>query len=85
MHLLGFGHGDDLGFETQVAGPGMGHLQPFHAGLRIGEDQAAGAMQTASLPGNLFKLVVKADGVALQFRDIGIAVQGVEAARRMPG
>ncbi len=41
-------------------------------------------MQTAGLAGNFLKLVIKADGVTLQLRHIGIAVKGVEPARRMP-
>ena len=85
MHLLGFRHGDDLGLKTEIARAGMRHLQPFHAFMGVGEDQAARAVQPAGLARDLLELVIKRDCVALQLGHVRIAVQRVEAARRMPG
>ena len=85
IQRLGFLHRHHLGLKAEILGPRMGHLQPFQPLRRIRQDQPAGPVQPAGLAGNLLKLVVKADGVALQLRHIGIAVKGVETARRMPG
>jgi len=63
----------------------MGHLQPFHALGRVGQHQPAGAVEPAGLARDLLQLVIEGDGVALELGDVGIAVQGVEAAGGMPG
>src|SRR5882757_9918570 len=42
-------------------------------------------MQAAGLPRDPFELVIEPDGVALQLRDVRIAVQSVESAGCMPG
>ena len=42
-------------------------------------------MQTAGHAGDLFQFAIKLDGVALQRRHIGVAVQRVKPTRRMPG
>ncbi len=84
VELLCLVHAHEFGFEAEIAGAGMGHLQPFHAFLAVGEDEPARAVQAAGLAGNLLKFIIERDGVALQLCDIGIAVQGVEAARCVP-
>ncbi len=85
QQLLGFFGGQQFGFEAEIAGAAMGHLQPFHALRRISQHQPAGAVQAAGLAGDLLQLVIEADGIALELGDIRIAVQGVEAAGGMPG
>ena len=42
-------------------------------------------MQAAGLPGDALELIVKPNRVALQLGDVGVTIQGVEAARRVPG
>ena len=42
-------------------------------------------MQPAGLAGELFKLAIEPDRVTLQRGHVGVGVQGVEAARRVPG
>src|SRR4029078_7936996 len=56
-----------------------------HALLAIGEHEAAGAMEAAGLAGDLLELVIEGDRVAWQLLHVGIAVERVEAARRVPG
>ena len=85
MHLLGFRHGDDLGLQPQVAGAGVRHLQPFHALMRVGEDEAARAVKAAGLARDLLKLVVERDRIALKLGHVRVTVQRVETARGMPG
>ena len=41
-------------------------------------------VKTAGQARDLLEFAIEADGVALQGRDVGIGVQRVEAARRMP-
>ncbi len=82
---LGFRGAHQRRLETEIAGPGMGHLEPLHALLSVGQHQAAGAVQAAGLAGDLLQLVIEPDGVALQLGDVGVAVQRVEAAGGVPG
>ena len=77
--------GDDLGLHAEIAAARMRHLQPVEPLRRVGELQAAGQVQPAGLPGDRFDLLVEADGVGLQLGDVRVAVQRVEAARRVPG
>ena len=84
VQFFGFRHRKHFRFQTQIAGAGMGHFQPFHALFAIGQNQTARAMQPAGLAGNLLQLIIKPNRVTLQLGDIGIAVQGVKAARCMP-
>ena len=76
---------DDLGLHAEIAAAGMRHLQPVEPLGRVGELQPAGQVQAAGLAGDRLDLLVEADGIGLQLGDVGVAVQRVEAARRMPG
>ena len=83
--LLGFRRRQQLGLKVQIAGPRVGHLEEVHAVVGVGQDDAARAMQPATLPGDLLELIVQTDRVALQLGHVRIAVQRVETARRVPG
>ena len=76
---------DDLGLQAHVAVLGPLGLQLVQALGRVGEGQAADVVQAAGLAADLLQLLVEADGVALERGHVGVGVQGVEAARRVPG
>src|SRR3546814_1024984 len=54
-------------------------LVPYTTLFRFGHVDAAG------LAGDRLDLLVEVDGVSLQLGDVGIAVEGVHAARGVPG
>ena len=82
--LLGLVERDEFEPHAHVAALGVHVLQPLPARRRGGEHQPLGHVQPARLAGNLLDLLVEVDGVLLQLGDVGIAVDGVHAARRMP-
>ena len=83
-HRRGLGGGDDLGVHTEAAALGVGEPEVVHALGVAGHHHAAGQMQPAGLARELLELAVERDGIGLELRDVGIAVQGVEAPRRVP-
>ena len=76
---------DDLGFQAHVAMLRALAFQVIQALLRGRDGHAAGVMQAAGLAADLFQLLVELDGVALQRRHVGVGIEGVEAAGRVPG
>src|SRR4029077_2138034 len=52
-----------------------------HALGRSSEHQSAGNVDAAGLAGDLLDLLVEIDGVLLQLRNVGVAVDGVHATR----
>ena len=74
----------DLGLEPHVAVLGPFGLEEVEA-IRVRcEGESTHVMQSAGLAGELLELAIEPDGVALQRGHVGIRVQGVEAARRVP-
>ena len=69
----------------EIAGARVRHLEEVHAVGVVGEQHAALLMQPAGLAGDRLQFLVEADRVALQLRHVGIAVERMEAARRVPG
>ncbi len=59
--------------------------QEVHPLGAVGHHHAAGQVQAAGLAGDLLELAVEPDGVGLELGDVGVAVQGVEAAGGVPG
>ncbi len=84
-HLLHLFRRQDRGVEAHVAVLGAFGLQLVKPGLIVGQGDAADMVQPAGHAGDLFQLLVQADGVALQGGHVGVAVDGVKAARRVPG
>ena len=76
---------NDFEIHAEIAAARLRHLQPVEPLARAGEHDAAGDVHAAGLTGDLLDLLVEIDGVLLQLRDVRIAVDGVHAARRMPG
>ena len=74
MHVV-----DAHGLEDPVGG-----FQPFPALGRGGHRNAAGHVHADVLAGFLLDLRKQVDRVGLQCRDVGIGIQRVEAARRVP-
>ena len=79
------GGADDLGVEAHVAVLGALGPQEVQAVLGSGDGEAAHVVQAAGLSGQLLELAVEGDGVALQRGHVGVRVEGVEAARGVPG
>ena len=84
-HPVRLGHRHQLGLHPQVAAPGVGHLEPVEPLGRVGQHHAAGHVDAAVLAGDPLDLGVQLGGVALQAGHVGIAVEGVHAARAVPG
>ena len=84
-HRLRLGRRDQLGVHAEIAALGVGKAQEVHALGGVGEHHAAGQVQRAGLAGNLLQLLVELHRIGLQLGDVGIAIQRVEAAGRMPG
>ena len=84
-HPLGLGRRDDLHLHAEVTAAGLGHPQPVHPLPVAGQRQPARHVNAAVLAGALLDLAVQPDGVLLQLRDIGVAVERVHAARGVPG
>ncbi len=58
------------------------HVEPVAV---VGQGDAAHMMQPAGHAGDRFQLLVKADGIALERGHVGVAVQRMKPARRVPG
>ena len=74
----------DFGLQPHVAMFGtlcLEHIEPFGG---IGKRHAANVMQPARHAGQGLEFAVKPDGVPLQGGHVGVAVEGVKPARRMP-
>ena len=84
-HRLGLGRRDQFGVHAEIAALGVGEAQKVHALGAVGHHHAAGQVQRAGLAGKLFQFLVELHRIGLQLGDVGIAVQRVEAAGRMPG
>ena len=83
-HRLGLGGGDDLQVHAEVAAAGLGHAQPVEPLAVVGQHQPAGQVDRAVLPGAGLDRAVQLDRVLLQLGDVGVAVEGVHAAGRVP-
>jgi hypothetical protein len=75
----------ELGVEPHVTVLGALGLEEVHAFGGVRDGQAADVVQAAGLAADLLELLVELDGVALERRDVGIGVEGVEAAGGVPG
>ena len=82
---LGLGRRDDLQVHAQVPAPGLGHAQPVQALAGVGQHEAARQVDGAALAGGGLDLLVELDGVLLQLGDVGVTVERVHAAGRVPG
>ena len=76
---------DELGVEPEVAPAAARGLEVVEPVLRVGEHEAAGEVDAAGLPGDLLDLLVDLQRVVLELGDVGVGVERVHAARRMPG
>ncbi len=79
------GGADDLGVEPHVAVLGAFRAQEVEALLGGGDGDAAHVVQAAGLAGQRLELPVEGDRVALQRGHVGVRIEGVEAARGVPG
>ena len=82
---VGLLRADDLGVDVEVAPLRHHALQPVEALLGRGQHHPARDVEPRRLPGKLLDLLVELDGVLLQLGDVGVAVDGVHATRRVPG
>ena len=80
----GLGSGDDLELHAEVAPAGLGHAQPVEALAIAGEHQPAGEMDRAVLARAGLDRAVQLDRVLLQLGHVGIAVERVHPAGRVP-
>ena len=76
---------DDLGLEAHVAVLGALGQQHVEAVSVVGQRDPADMVQPAGKAGQFLQFTVKPDGIALQCRHVGVAVEGVKAPRRVPG
>ena len=83
--VIGLIHRDHAEVHAQIAATGNGHFHPVNPLLRACQHNAAGDMRTAALARDGFNFLIKLNGILLKFRHIGISVDGVHTARRMPG
>ena len=75
---------DHLGLHAQVAGARTDQFQTVELALRRREHEAPVRMQSARLAGQRLNLAIQVDRVLLQPRDVGLAVERMHAAGRMP-
>ena len=76
---------DHLGLHAEVARPRTDQLQAVESPCVAASMRPPLWMQPAGLAGQRLDLAVEVDGVFLQPRDIGLAVERVHAAGRVPG
>ncbi len=79
-----FFRADDLGLKAHVAVLGPLGDEHVKAVLVIGKGDAADVVEAAGHARDCLKFFVKLDGVALQGRHVGVAVERVKPARGMP-
>ena len=75
---------DELAVQAEHLAPGVRGPEKVEALGRAGEHDPAGQVDAAGLPRDVLELAVQADGVVLELGDVGVAVERVHAARRMP-
>ena len=75
---------DDLGVHAEAAPLGVREPQEVHPHRVAGQHHPAGQVQAARLPRELLELAVERHRIGLQLRDVRVAVQRVEPARRVP-
>ena len=85
VESLGFLDRDDLGVHPEIASPAADQVQRIHLALVCGQHQPAVRVQPAGQAREVLELAVEVDGVFLQARDVGVAVEGVHAAGGVPG
>jgi hypothetical protein len=83
--LGGFLGRDQLAVDAEQLLLRPHHLQEVDPVVGAGQQHAARQVEAAGLAGDLLDLLVELDRVLLQFGDVGVAVDGVEAAGRVPG
>jgi hypothetical protein len=71
--------------HPEVAGARADELQAVELARSGGQHQAAVRVQPAGLARDGLDLAIQVDRVLLQPRDVGLAVEGVHAAGRVPG
>ena len=76
---------DQLQVHPEIAAAGLGHPQPVHPDLGVGEHQAARQVDRAVLAGDPLDLLVQLDRVLLEPGDVRVAVERVHPARGVPG
>ena len=85
QHLLDLFRADQpAAFDAHGLEHPVGVLQPFPALRRGGEVDPAGHVQADVLARLGLDLRQQVDGVGLQRGDVGVGVQGMDAARRVP-
>ena len=80
--LLGRHHAGVEAHVLVLGALGAQQVEPVGVGR---QRHAADVVEPAGLAGDLLQLAVEADGVALERRHVGVAVQRVEAPRGVPG
>ena len=75
----------DMGVEAHVAMLGALGQEHVKAVAIVRERDPADVMQPAGHAGDLFEFLVESDRIALKSRHVGVAVEGVKPARRVPG
>ncbi len=75
---------DQLEVHAEVAAARLGHAQPVHADLGVGQHQPAGQVDRAVLARDPLDLLVELDRVLLEPGHVRVAVERVHAAGRMP-
>ena len=76
---------DELALQAEQPAAGVRRLEEVEALGRAGQHDAAGQMDAAGLARDRLDLLVQPDGVVLQLGDVRVAVEGVHAARGVPG
>ena len=85
QEFLGLFGGDQFGLHAEVPATGMAHLEPVHALGRVRKHHTASDVHRGIHPRFLLDLLVQRDRVLLELGDVGVAVERVHAARRVPG
>ena len=75
---------DQLQLHPEVAAARLGHPQPVHPDLGVGQHQAARQVDRAVLAGDPLDLLVQLDRVLLEPGDVRVAVERVHPAGRVP-
>src|SRR5271170_3439872 len=81
----GFIKRDHLGFHAEIARARADELQAVELARRRCQHQPAIRVQSAGLSRQRLYLAIQVDGVLLQPRYVGLAIERVHATGRMPG
>ncbi len=84
-HRLGFGRRNEFRLHAKITAFRMGKSQEIHALRGVGHHHPTRQVEAAGLAGKLFDLLVELHRIGLQLRDVRVAVERMETARRMPG